>query len=157
MRKPVKYLIVSLAIMAAAGSISLSLYEWDTVYRVERAIDGDTILLSNGRRVRYIGIDTPETKHPKRSVEYMGHEAAEFNRQLVEGKPVTLEYDVERHDKYGRVLAYVRVDGLFVNAELVREGYAKAYTFPPNVKYSKLFLALQREAREEKRGLWADR
>ena len=152
-----KPFLISLVILAAIAFLSLFLCKWDKAYRVERVIDGDTVLLTNGWRVRYIGIDTPETKHPKKGVEYMGPEATEFNRQLVEGKPIVLEFDVEKHDKYDRILAYVWADGTFVNAELVREGYAKVYTFPPNVKYNKLFLALQREARKDKRGLWADR
>ncbi|NQT47084.1 MAG: thermonuclease family protein [Candidatus Omnitrophica bacterium] len=154
---PFKSFLISLVILAAIAFLSLFLCKWDKVYRVERVIDGDTILLTNGWRVRYIGIDTPETKHPKKDVEYMGREAMEFNRQLVEGKPIALEFDVEKHDKYDRILAYVRAGDTFVNAELVREGYAKVYTFPPNVKYNKLFLSLQREARKNKRGLWADR
>jgi micrococcal nuclease len=84
----------------------------------------------------------------------MGHEASDFNRELVEGKRVRLEYDVERLDRYGRTLAYVYLDTLFVNAELVRLGYAQIMTIPPNVRYAERFRRLQAEAREKNRGLW---
>ncbi len=123
-------------------------------FQVERAIDGDTIVLTNGERVRYIGIDTPETKHPKKPVEYFGKEASEANQKLVEGKTVRLEFDVQKRDRYDRLLAYIYVDDIFVNAWLVENGYAQVATFPPNVKYQELFVKLQREARENKRGLW---
>jgi micrococcal nuclease len=122
--------------------------------RVARVIDGDTIQLASGERVRYIGIDTPETVDPRKPIQFMGKEAFEFNRGLVERKEVRLEYDVERKDKYGRTLAYVYVDTLFVNAELVRHGFAQILTIPPNVKHAELFLRLQQEAREAGRGLW---
>jgi micrococcal nuclease len=125
--------------------------------RVVQIIDGDTIDVEIGgqrERVRYIGINTPETKHPTRGVEPYGPEAAEANTRLVAGETVRLELDVERRDRYGRLLAYVHVGDVMVNAELVRQGYAQVATFPPNVKYQELFLRLQREAREAKRGLW---
>lgn len=125
--------------------------------KVQRVIDGDTILLENREKVRYIGIDTPETKHPLKGVEYFGQEAYEANKQLVEGKTVRLAFDVQQRDRYGRLLAYVYLeDGTFVNAWLVENGYAQVATYPPNVKYQKLFLELQRKAREENRGLWAE-
>ncbi|MFH1779477.1 MAG: thermonuclease family protein [Candidatus Omnitrophota bacterium] len=115
---------------------------------VLRVIDGDTVALKGGQRVRYIGIDTPEKGRPY----YL--EAKKENERLVLGKKVRLEFDVEKQDKYGRTLAYVYVGNVFINAELVKNGYAMVYTCPPNVKYAKTFLALQREARKAKRGLW---
>jgi micrococcal nuclease len=124
---------------------------------VVEIVDGDTIDVEiEGRRerVRYIGINTPETKHPMRGVEPYGPEAAEANTRLVAGQTVQLEWDVERRDRYGRLLAYVYVGDTMINAELVRQGYAQVATFPPNVKYQELFLKLQREARGAKRGLW---
>jgi micrococcal nuclease len=124
------------------------------VTKVERVIDGDTLLLSTGEEVRLIGVDTPETKHPRKPVEYFGKEASAFTKQLVEGKEVRLEFDVQRKDLYKRTLAYVYVGETMLNAELVRQGYAQVATFPPNVKYQELFLMLQREAREANRGLW---
>ena len=125
---------------------------------VERVIDGDTVVISGGEHLRYIGIDTPELHHPTKPVQWYAREAAAFNRSLVEGKPVRLEFDVERRDKYGRLLAYIYLeDGTFVNAELVRQGYAHLLTIPPNVKYAHLFIACQKEARNAARGLWATR
>ncbi|NQT90137.1 MAG: thermonuclease family protein [Candidatus Omnitrophica bacterium] len=117
--------------------------------------DGDTIKLTNGEFVRYIGIDTPEFHYPKGPVEHFAEEAKDFNKRLVDGKVVRLEFDVERRDKYGRLLAYVYVDDMFVNARMIEEGYAKILTFPPNIKYADKFLKLQRKAREEHKGLWA--
>jgi micrococcal nuclease len=121
---------------------------------VARVIDGDTIELDSGERVRYIGINTPETVHPHKAVEFMGKEATAFNKALTEGNRVRLEFDVEKRDRYGRLLAYVFVDTLFVNAELVRQGYANVATFPPNVRHAEHFLGLERKAREAGRGLW---
>ena len=125
--------------------------------RVEQVVDGDTIKVHLGGRletVRYIGVDTPETVHPVRGVEPYGKEASRFNASLVEGKMVRLEFDVERRDRYGRLLAYVYVDTLFVNAELLRQGYAQLMTIPPNVRHVDEFVRLQRDAREAGRGLW---
>jgi len=132
---------------------------------VTRVVDGDTIdVLVDGRelRVRYIGIDTPETVDPRRPVECFGREASERNRELVEGKAVELEKDVSELDDFGRLLRYVWVDpsagsgqARMVNATLVEEGYATATTYPPDVKYADLFAALQGQAREAGRGLWS--
>lgn len=124
---------------------------------IERVIDGDTIVVGDGERVRLIGIDTPETKDPREPVGCFGREASSYTDDLLPaGTAVRLAYDVERTDRYGRTLAYVyrASDGLFVNAALVRDGYAYAYTYPPNVAHSEEFVALQREAREADRGLW---
>ncbi len=84
----------------------------------------------------------------------MGQEAYEANRKLVEGKKVRLEFDVEKRDKYGRLLAYVYVDDTFVNAWLVENGFAQVSTYPPNMKYTKYFWKLQKKAVEEHKGLW---
>jgi micrococcal nuclease len=126
---------------------------------VERVVDGDTIRVRLGERVevvRYIGVDTPETVHPTRGVEPYGRAAAEANRALVEGKVVRLYFDVELRDHYGRLLAYVFVGEVFVNAELLRQGYAQLMTVPPNVRCVELFVRMQREAREAGRGLWGE-
>ncbi|OIO81082.1 MAG: hypothetical protein COW11_00515 [Candidatus Omnitrophica bacterium CG12_big_fil_rev_8_21_14_0_65_43_15] len=123
---------------------------------VKRVIDGDTIVLGNNERVRYIGVNTPETHHPKKGIEYYGPEAADFNKKLVLGKNVRLEFDVEKYDKYGRTLAYVYLgDGIFVNAELVKLGYARVMSIRPNTRYSELFKRLQQEAKTKRLGLWA--
>lgn len=125
---------------------------------VVEVVDGDTIKVElDGLiyTVRYIGIDCPETRDPNRPVEWMGPEAAEANRRLVDGQIVYLEKDVSETDRYGRLLRYVFLaNGVFVNAELVRQGYAQVSTYPPDVRYQSLFLEMQREAREAGRGLW---
>lgn len=124
---------------------------------VLRAVDGDTLEVRfRGRveRVRLIGVDTPETVAPGEPVGCFGQEASAFTRRRLEGRRVRLELDVELRDPYGRLLAYVWVDGELFNEVLVREGYAQVATFPPNVRYVDRFLAAQREARREGRGLW---
>ena len=126
---------------------------------VTHVVDGDTIEVEiEGRefRVRYILIDTPETKHPSRPVEPFGPKAAAANKALVEGKTVYLEKDVSDVDQYGRLLRYVYADGLLVNEELVRRGLARVATFPPDVKYVDRFLAVQKEAQEAGAGMWAE-
>ena len=134
---------------------------WSTPAPVEgtvvRVVDGDTIHVRIGARVekvRYIGVNTPEVHHPTKGEEPGGREAAEVNRRLVEGHAVRLELDVQERDRYGRLLAYVWIGDLMINAELVRLGYAQVMTIPPNVRYQEVFLKLQREAREAGRGLW---
>ena len=116
---------------------------------VTRVIDGDTIEIEGGYHVRYIGIDTPEKGEP-----FYG-EATQANRNLVEGKKVYLEKDVEDKDDNGRLLRYVWLDNTMVNAELVRLGYAYSYSYPPNVKYQQYILQTEREARDQKLGLWS--
>jgi micrococcal nuclease len=123
-------------------------------YKVKRVIDGDTLILVNGERVRLIGVDTPETKHPKKPVQRFGKEAYFFTKKMVEGKEVKLEYDWQRRDKYNRLLAYVYLlDGTFLNAEIIKQGYGFAYTRFP-FKYLQEFRKYEKEARENKRGLW---
>jgi len=124
---------------------------------VVRIVDGDTIHVRvDGRieKVRYIGVNAPEVHHPTKGEEPGGREAAAVNRRLVEGKQVRLELDVQHRDRYGRLLAYVWVGDLMVNAELVRQGYAQVMTVPPNVRYQELFLKFQRDARAAGRGLF---
>ena len=135
---------------------------------VTRVVDGDTLVLETGEKVRLIGIDTPEmhvsnklyrdaqrTSQDITTIQKLGRRAYEFTKNLVEGKRVSLEFDVAKYDKYDRLLAYVYLkDGTFVNAEIVKQGYASLMTYPPDVKYADLFLKLYQEARENKRGLW---
>ena len=122
---------------------------------VERVVDGDTIQIETGEKVRYIGVNTPEAVDPRRRVQCFGKEASEFNRNLVAGRRVRLVKDVSERDKYGRLLRYVYLeDGTFVNLKIVQTGFAYAATFPPDVKYSQMFVEAARKAREEGRGLW---
>lgn len=138
--------------------------------KVKRVVDGDTLVLENGDKVRLIGIDTPEmhesdkldrdskkSGEDRRTIQELGKRSYLFVRGLIEGKQVSLEFDLERRDRYGRLLAYVFLkdkNQTFVNAEIVKAGYASLMTFPPNVKYADLFLKLYQEARVNKRGLW---
>lgn len=126
---------------------------------VERVVDGDTITLTDGRRVRLIGIDTPESVDPRRPVECLGREASAYLKQLLPpGTKVRLELDVEVHDRYGRTLAYVYrlSDGLFINLDLAEQGFAEQMTVPPNVRYAEQIRAAVAAARAAGRGLWGD-
>lgn len=126
---------------------------------VTKVIDGDTIEIEGGEKVRYLGVDTPETKDPRKPVQCFGKEASNKNKELVEGKRVIMEKDITDKDKYDRLLRFVFLplkDGnrLFVNDYLIREGYAQVLTIPPDVKFGEQFLEAQRKAREQKKGLW---
>lgn len=124
--------------------------------QVVTVVDGDTIDVEiDGvrERVRLIGVDTPETVHPFKELEYYGKEASAFTKNMLEGKTVRLEYDLNKRGKYGRLLAYVWLDDLHFNAELVRQGYAFAYLKYP-FKYREAFRKLEQEAQEQGRGLW---
>ena len=123
-------------------------------FLVTKVIDGDTIELENGQKVRYIGIDTPETVDPRRKVECFGKEASDKNKELVLNKRVSLVKDVSETDKYGRLLRYVYVNDIFVNNTLVREGFANASTYPPDVKFAQQFKKAEEEARAQRKGLW---
>jgi micrococcal nuclease len=142
-------LMVCLALLVALAGCRLPATGSGTT--VTRVIDGDTIEVSISgvvEKVRYIGIDTPEIGKP------FFKESTEANRRMVDGKTVTLVKDVSERDRYGRLLRYVYVGELFVNAELLHQGYAQVATYPPDVEYVNFFLQLQREAREAGRGLW---
>jgi micrococcal nuclease len=126
---------------------------------VLRVVDGDTLVVGiDGERVkvRMIGTDTPETKHPKKPVQYFGREASAFTKRLLLGKDVRLEYGQRRTDRYGRVLAYVWLGDMLVNEEIIRQGYGFAYTRFPHARLEE-FRAAEREARLAGRGLWAKR
>ncbi len=127
---------------------------------VKRVIDGDTIELSDGRKVRYIGIDTPELHHPTKGMQCFGQEAMLKNKELVEGKMVSLRRDVSETDRYKRLLRYVWIPStssgqeIFINEYLVREGYALQSTFPPDVQYAAIFKKAAEQARAHNKGLW---
>jgi micrococcal nuclease len=126
--------------------------------RVVRVVDGDTIQvrLDGGRteRVRYIGIDTPETVKPDTPVQCFAKKASHFNSALVDGRDVVLRTDAEQRDRYGRLLAYVYAGGRFINRELVARGYARTLTIPPNVAHANEFARLAHDARDAGIGLW---
>ena len=122
--------------------------------KVVAVLDGDTIIIGGGEKVRYAGLNTPETHHPDKLPEYCGQEAFEANRRLVAGKTVRLEFDERQRDKYGRLLAYVYVDSLCVNAELIRQGYAQVSTYKDNQRYHDEFMRLQQNAIAARRGMW---
>ena len=154
--------------------LSVPSHSQDRFYRVKRVVDGDTLLLTNGDRVRLIGVDTPEV-HPSKklyrdaertgrdikTIIAMGKKASAFTKSLVNKNEVRLEYDqanaqIGHRDKYGRVLAYVYLnDGTLVNAEIIKQGYGFAYTRFP-FKHMEEFRRYEREARENKRGLWEE-
>ncbi len=120
-------------------------------------VDGDTIEVDLDaviEDVRYIGVDTPESVKPDSPVECFGPEASEFNQRLVDGERVRLVFDAERRDVYGRLLAYVYLGDRFVNAELIRGGFATTLTIPPNDSFAGLFDRLEQEAGNAGRGLW---
>lgn len=139
------------------------------LFYVTRVIDGDTLKLSNGEKVRLIGVDTPELHYSDKllrdarrshgdieTIQELGRKALQFTKGLCSNKNVWLEFDVEKRDKYGRWLAYVYLeDGTFANAKILEEGYGHVMTIPPNVKYADYFLKLEKEARNTHKGLWA--
>ena len=125
------------------------------VAQVEKIIDGDTIELSDGRKVRYIGIDTPEVRHPTKGVECFGKEASARNTQLVAGKTIYLEKDISEMDRYGRLLRYVWLDkDTLVNKALIAEGYAYASSYPPDIARQPELRAAQQVAQDGHQGLW---
>lgn len=176
MRKEIRYIrIAALVIVSLAyfGVSRLPLAKTDAApkdefYYVQRVVDGDTLKLSGGQRVRLIGVDTPEVHYSNKlardaersrkdikAIQSLGRKASDFTKDLCLGKKVRLEFDVEKHDRYRRLLAYVYLeDGTFVNARILEEGFGQVMTIPPNVKYSEYFLKLQRKARENNKGLW---
>jgi micrococcal nuclease len=119
-------------------------------------VDGDTILLTSGERVRFIGVDTPESVKPGTPVQCYARRASAFTHRLLDGAAVRLVYGAERRDRYGRLLAYVyrARDGLFVNAALVRDGYARTLEIAPNTAHAAEFAALASAAKHAGKGLW---
>lgn len=138
-----------------AALLGVGVPSQDELALVKRVVDGDTIVVEIGGkeyRVRYIGVDAPESTTRQ---ECFGREATRFNRTLVEGQTVRLERDVSETDRYGRLLRYVYLsNGEMVNEVIIREGYALARSFPPDVKYQDRFREAEREAKQKRRGLW---
>lgn len=153
LRRHVKpYLSLTLILLALAGPAVA-----DEVFECVRVVDGDTIVVkinNRNEKVRLIGVDTPETVHPSKPVQYFGKEASEFTRRMVAGKKVRLEYDWQKRDKYGRLLAYVFLqDGTFLNAEIIKQGYGFAYVRYP-FRHMEEFKGYESEARTNRLGLW---
>lgn len=149
LKTPEKTIIPSSAVQSTVGEKVM----------VAAVIDGDTIELEGGQKVRLIGIDTPETVDPRRPVGCFGKEASSKTKELLYKREIILEKDVTDADKYQRLLRYIYLpvengQMLFINDYLVREGFAKVYTFPPDVKYTKQLIEAERQARENKKGLW---
>jgi micrococcal nuclease len=126
--------------------------------RVEEVIDGDTIIIDDGRdsQVRYLGIDTPEIAIQGSPGDPLAEEAKIFNERLVEGKRVRLELDQDKYDRYGRLLAHVFVGGIHVNKEMLRNGYGLPLVIEPNKKYSELMYSAAEEAKSQRKGVWRD-
>ncbi len=157
--------LIRLAVILLLASVTLygancQRVDYNAV-RVSQVIDGDTIVLVNNRHVRYIGLDTPELR---KNVEGrwvyepmpFSEEAKAFNQRLVEGKVVRLEFDLEKKDKYNRLLAYCFAGDTFVNAKLLEEGLGLLYTRVPNIKYVDLLVKSQKQARDNKKGIWQE-
>ncbi len=131
-------------------------------YTVTRVVDGDTFWIDDGSgegvKIRLIGIDAPERRNTGTKLKgYYGDEASLYLTKMLQGQKVRLEYDAGRYDRYSRTLAYAWLeDGTFVNAILVKEGYADVMTIPPNVKYAERFKELAAKARRQKKGLWKE-
>lgn len=136
----------------------------ESLFLVTKVIDGDTFEVrvnGNLAKVRMIGIDTPETVDPRRAVGCFGKKASEETKRLIEDKQVILIKDVSETDRYNRLLRYVYLpigegNNLFVNDYLIRQGFAKILTYPPDIKYNSRFLEAEKEARDNLRGLWGE-
>lgn len=165
MKHTFKFLFIFFSILflltgCFSGSIStdenINLLETEVI----RVIDGDTFVANiNGveEKVRLLLIDTPEVVHPSKPVEPFGPEASQFTKELIEGKKVYLEFDIQERDKYGRILAYVYLlDGRMLNELLLEKGLAQVVVYQPNVKYVDEFREIQKEAQKNKVGLWGD-
>jgi len=151
----IKYLSVILILLLLISAIGCTA---PTTPQVTRVIDGDTIevdIAGTIHKVRYIGIDTPELNDKRPEFCALAQEATRYNRQLVAGKTVRLEKDVSETDKYGRLLRYVYVGDIFINAELVRQGLAWAKVYEPDTKYQDTLEKAEAKARQDKKGLWA--
>lgn len=143
----IRYKLVILFLSVALSLLSACQKPSDIVV-VTEVIDGDTIVVEGGYKVRYIGIDAPERD------EFYYMQAKQMNEALVAGKKVRLEGDISDRDSYGRLLRYVYVGDDFINAEVVRQGCAWAVAYPPDLKYQVYLEAMENEARQIKRGLW---
>ena len=150
--------LILLRLFSGSNVPDSQVFDEGTTQQVKRVVDGDTLLLEDGQRVRLIGIDTPETKRPDFPVEPLGPEASQFTTALVGDGQVRLEFDRERLDQYHRLLAYVYLpDGRLLNEEIIRAGFSQAQLqYPYRSDMKQRFREAEEEARSARRGLWAD-
>jgi micrococcal nuclease len=149
-----KTLVLGVALLLAFCAGETFAVEWVAVKRVN---DGDTVTLADGRLVRYIGVDAPEIDHERNTAEPFGFDARSRNIELIGSRRIRLEFDIERFDDYGRTLAYVFLpDGSMVNEKLLQSGTAHCLYRMPNVKHEARLLKAQREAMQERRGMWRE-
>tara|TARA_R110002051_G_scaffold322811_2_gene414298 strand:+ start:522 stop:992 length:471 start_codon:yes stop_codon:yes gene_type:complete len=154
-----RYLLVFIFILSVSTLFAQERYG---PYKIHKFVDGDTFWVKMGsgknEKIRLIGVDTPEVKWEGLTEEQpRGKKASEYVKNLLKGKKVLLEYDVQKYDRYGRTLAYVYLeDSTFLNAHLLEMGLARLATFPPNVRYVEDFTEIQEKARENGKGLWSD-
>lgn len=152
MRRILPVYVLLFLFLFRAGTIQA-----DNTFYVRWVNDGDTVVLGDGRRLRYIGINAPEVEHKDQKAEPYGKAAKNLNKRLVFKKSVLLEFDREKTDHYGRLLGYVFLaDGVFVNQSILKQGYAYFLYRRPNLKYEKVLLEAQRNAMRAKRGIWSD-
>ncbi len=152
MRKYLLHLCLILATVLLIGATTVVNQKRGSVKWVN---DGDTIVLSDARHVRYIGINAPEIAHDNHKAQAFGYAAKKYNQSLVRSKNVRLEFDKEKHDRYGRLLAYIfLLDGTFINKKMIEKGYAYVLYLKPNVKYDRVLLKAQRYAMSAKQGMW---
>ena len=144
---------IAILILSFLG-LAFSLVEYDVVKYV---FDGDTVLLKSGKKVRYLGIDAPEIDHEGGKHEFMALSAKDFNSNLVKGAKVRLEYDQEKKDRYGRLLAYIFLENeKMINALLVEKGFTIVLLKTPNLKHKEQLIRCQRKAIKEKVGIWSN-
>jgi micrococcal nuclease len=152
------YLILPFLFILSASTLYFFNGSRSKDYRVRDVIDGDTIIIDDraDTHLRYLEIDAPEILTDESPGDPLAEEARNLNRRFVSGHRIRLEFDREKYDAYGRKLAYVFVDGVFVNEEIVKQGLARAFIIKPNEKYADRILRAQEEAKREKRGIWGD-
>lgn len=149
-----KSIALGFALLLLFCADGLGAEQWVSVKRVT---DGDTVKLADGRFVRYIGVDAPEINHERNAAEPFGFDARGLNFELIGSRRIRLEFDIERFDDYGRTLAYVFLpDGSMVNEKLLQSGLAHCLYKMPNIKYEARLLKAQREAMQDRRGMWRE-
>lgn len=144
----------TLAVQDIAPTVALPMATESAV--ITRIIDGDTVQIATGEKVRLIGIDTPETVDPRKGVQCFGKKASDHTKEILLNKEVTLKKDISITDRYGRLLRYIYVGDTFINEQLVRDGYAKASSYPPDIRYQEVFLEAQKYSQENSLGLWGE-